>query len=147
MASLPIEMAKQDPSENDGAPKQRPNAAPASVFAVIQKSAENAGIDFDDVLKEAGVSRQSVWRAGKGNASQATARKISAALTRLAEKRKVPLEASLVARVLEWGEMGARLAQLNEEAFGLFFDRVKKVLDGEVAMQAIRNPLPTRDEF
>lgn len=127
--------------------KPPPNAAPAVLFELYEAWAAELGRPWKDVIAEAEVSRQTMWRARRGTAGLESAQKIAAVLEAAERKRATPSRTREVLALLrEWDDLGARIGLADPSQLEEWIERIREVAKSAQAMYRIRNPLPDRDD-
>lgn len=134
-----------------------PNAAPQAMMTTLQAWAKEVGVEWDDVLDRAGISRSTAWRMGKGTASYASAKRVEGVLEQLqAERGNETTQGSRISRLRAWVELGGELLALGVDevlpydTFDTTLKAVEEIIETKrkaaAAMYAIRNPLPKPDK-
>ncbi len=143
-------MKRGDPHDKKTA---KPNAADPVVVKLAQRRAADLGVQWEDVLERAELSRTTGWRLTTGEASAASIKKIERALEAFEQEKGVAVIDSRGARLREWNELGAELLLLDDAnpftTFNEMIGRVRKVVEAKKAeadaMSALSHPLPTRE--
>jgi transcriptional regulator with XRE-family HTH domain len=131
-------------------PPSKPKVAPLvgeKYGQKLREAAKRAGIGWEALATEAGISGVSAWRVEHGKGSLKAALALRKALEQHGEFVEAPA-ISLGGPMDEWVELGERLYAYDRDAFGQLLQQIRSVVAAHETLKQgislIGHPLPRR---